>query len=158
MPNVRPRRLRSRHGPGPRTRAEANARGSAEDGPMGTVATRTTADRAPIAPAAVANRAGVLRSHLTEIALGLVGLHVLNASLLSLRPGARVADHLVGLLAGLAVLAGAWAGIRRGRPGVAAACELCLVAPCAAGFGLALADARARGLSGADVSGLLLIV
>lgn len=90
-------------------------------------------------------------------ALGVVALHTFNTMLLSPRPGVRAGDHVVGLLVVGAVLAAAALAMVRGRPGLRASVSLALAVPCLAGFGLAVADASARGASAADVTGLALV-
>src|SRR4051812_9040262 len=97
------------------------------------------------------------RTALLLAALALLAIHAVDDAVVQPEPGAALAGHVPELLAVGLVLGLAAVAVRRLRDGWAAAVALALVVPALAGFGLAVADASARGATGDDWTGFLLL-
>src|SRR5690349_10459836 len=89
--------------------------------------------------------------------LALLAVHGLTDAVIAPEPGADLARHVPEALAVVAVLAAAATAVNRLRAGAVAAIALALVPPALLGFGLAVADAVARGAHGDDWTGFLLL-
>ena len=96
------------------------------------------------------------RGMLLTAALAVLAVHALDDAFVHPEPGASLIHHVPEAVASFGVLALAALAIRRLRAGWVAATALALVPPAILGFGLAVADASARGAHGDDWTGFLL--
>jgi hypothetical protein len=87
----------------------------------------------------------------------LIALNIVVESLVALRPGARLRDHVVEAVVPLVVLAAVWLLYRRLRPGVRGAMQLFFGVLTLLWAGMAVADASRAGFRVHHVTGFLLI-